>query len=268
MPRRTAKTPTSVPGTGAGSGRRAPSPPAPASAGGSAPGPAPEAGGRAGTDGRAKPHRHPGRPAGESGGDVRAALLDAAIARFTAKGIAATSLREIATEAHVTPALLHYYFGDKAQLVEALVQDRMLPAFVVVRDRVAAAGDDVADTVGAFVCGLTEIMKAHPWWPQLWVREVLCEGGALRDLLVKRIAPQLAPVIAARFAAAQARGELNADLDPRLLITSLIGLTLLPAAGAPIWRALFDAQDLGLDDVRRHAIALLDRGLELKESLA
>lgn len=208
--------------------------------------------------------RAPGRPARAGGGDVREALLDAAIACFTTRGIAATSLRDIAAQAHVTPALLHYYFGDKAQLVDALVEGRMLPAFHLVRERVAAAGDDVADTVAAFVCGLTEAMKAHPWWPQLWVREVLCEGGALRDLLVTRVAPQLARTIAGRFAAAQARGELNPDLDPRLLMTSLIGLTLLPAAGAPIWRALFDADDLGLDDVRRHAIALLDRGLELK----
>ena len=208
--------------------------------------------------------RAPGRPVRDGAGDVREALLDAAIVRFTTKGIAATSLREIATEAHVTPALLHYYFGDKAQLVEALVQDRMLPAFNLVRERVAAAGD-ISDTVAAFVCGLTEAMKANPWWPQLWVREVLCEGGALRDLLVTRIAPHLARTIAGRFAEAQARGELNADLDPRLLLTSLVGLTLLPAAGAPIWRALFEAEDLGLDDVRRHAIALLDRGLELKE---
>lgn len=209
------------------------------------------------------PTRAPGRPARSDAGDVREALLDAAIACFTAKGIAATSLREIATEAGVTPALLHYYFGDKAQLVEALLQDRMLPAFNMVRERVAAA-QDIPDTVAAFVCGLTEVVKSHPWWPQLWVREVLCEGGALRDLLVTRIAPHMARTIAARFADAQARGELNADLDPRLLMTSLVALTLLPAAGAPIWRALFDAEDLGLDDVRRHAIALLDRGLELK----
>ena len=30
-----------------------------------------------------------------------------------------------------------------------------------------------------------------------------------------------------------------------------------------IWRELFDAHDLGMQDVRRHALALLDRGLEL-----
>src|SRR3546814_14380544 len=107
-------------------------------------------------------------------------------------------------------------------------------------------------------------MKAHPWWPQLWVREVLCEGGALRDLLVTRIAPQITRTIADRFAAAQARGEMNADLDPRLLMTSLVGLTLLPAAGAPSWRTLFDADALGLDALRRHAHSLLHPGLALK----
>lgn len=214
--------------------------------------------------GRVNRPRAPGRPVGKSA-DQRERLLDAAIACFVRQGIASSSLRAITSEAGVTPALLHYYFGDKTQLVDALVEERMLPAFATLRDRVLAAGDDVADTVAAFVCGVTEVMKAHPWWSQLWVREVLCDGGALRDLLLTRIAPQITRAIADRFAAAQARGEMNADLDPRLLMTSLVGLTLLPAAGAPIWRTLFDADDLGLDDVRRHAIALLDRGLELKE---
>ncbi|GAA3932405.1 TetR/AcrR family transcriptional regulator [Luteimonas lutimaris] len=214
--------------------------------------------------GRVARPRAPGRPVGKVA-DQRERLLDAAIACFVRQGISATSLRAIASEAGVTPALLHYYFGDKAQLVDALVEERMLAGFATLRERVLAAGDDVADTVAAFVCGVTEVMKVYPWWPQLWVREVLCEGGALRDLLVTRIAPQITRTIVARFATAQARGALNADLDPRLLMTSLVGLTLLPAAGAPIWRALFDAEDLGLDDVRRHAIALLDRGLELKE---
>src|SRR3546814_19369616 len=79
----------------------------------------------------------------------------------------------------------------------------MLPAFAAVRGRVAAAGDDIADTVAAFVCGLTEVMKAHPWWPQLWVREVLCDGGALRDLLVTRIAPPIPRPLADRFAPPQ-----------------------------------------------------------------
>ena len=212
----------------------------------------------------AKPRkRTPGRPRTDAP-DQRERLLDAALACFVRKGIAATSLRDIAAESGVTPALAHYYFGDKSQLLEAVIETRAMPAFLQVRERVVAAGDDVADVVAAFVFGVTEAVKRYPWWPQLWVREVLCEGGALRDLLLTRIAPELARMLAQRFATAQAQRRLNADLDPRLLLPTLIGLTLFPAAGAPIWRQMFEADDLGMDDVRRHALALLDRGLELK----
>ena len=207
--------------------------------------------------------RAPGRPLADAP-DQRAVALDAALACFVRQGIAATSLRDIAREAGVTPALLHYYFGDRQQLLAAVVSERVMPAFLSVRERLAQAGDDVADIVAAFVCGVTDAIARHPWWPQLWVREVLCEGGALRDLLVQRIAPDIARLLAGRFAAAQAAGRLNADLDPRLLLPTLVGLTMFPAAGAPIWRQVFDADDLGLDDVRGHALALLDRGLELK----
>ncbi len=211
----------------------------------------------------AKPRkRAPGRPVTDSP-DLRERLLDAALACFVRQGIAATSLRDIAAEAGVTPALLHYYFGDKPQLQEVVVQERAMPAFQILRERMLQAGD-VADMVAGFVGGVTEVVKRYPWWPQLWVREVLCDGGALRDLLVSRIAPDLTRMLAARFAEAQAQGRLNADLDPRLLVPSLVGLTLLPAAGAPIWRQVFAAQELGMDDVHRHALALLDRGLELK----
>ena len=44
-------------------------------------------------------------------------------------------------------------------------------------------------------------------------------------------------------------------------MVSLVGLTLFPAAGAPIWRQMFDAGDLDADAMRDHTIALLDRGV-------
>ena len=71
------------------------------------------------------------RPTAETA-DLRATLLDAALACFVRRGIAVTSLRDIATEAGVTPALVHYYFGDKAQLQEAVAEAR--------RRKKAAAG--------------------------------------------------------------------------------------------------------------------------------
>jgi AcrR family transcriptional regulator len=192
---------------------------------------------------------------------MRLRLLDVALVCFGRLGIGATSLRTIAIEAGVTPAMLHYYFGDKEQLQQAVIAERLLPAFARMRDMLVQADGDVAGLIAAFVRGIEVLVAEHPWLPSLWVREVLCEGGALRELLVHQIAPQLPQMLAQRFAVAQQQGRINADLDPRLLVVSLIGLTLFPAAGAPIWRRIFDADDLDAAALHRHTIALLDRGV-------
>ena len=201
-----------------------------------------------------------GRPAGDSQ-DLRERLLDVAVECFAHHGIASATLREIAKEAGVNPALVHYYFGDKAQLQQAVINERLLPAFNEVRGAMMLAGDDIAALIAGFVRGMSETVDRHPWLPPLWVREVLCEGGALRELLLTTVAPQMPQMLAARFAAAQQKGELNPDLDPRLLVASLVGLTLFPAAGAPIWRRMFNADDIDSTAMRDHAIALLDRGV-------
>ena len=210
--------------------------------------------------------RAPGRPARTEAGpraEQRDLLLEAAIACFVRKGIAATSLREIAAEAHVSPAMLHYYFGDKAQLQDALVADRLLPVLADMRGAIGEAGEDVSALIAAFVTGIGRVAMKHPWLPPLWVREVLCEGGALRDMMIRQVGPLLPTMMAGRFAAAQQAGQLNPDLDPRLLMVSLIGLTMFPMASAPIWRQLFGADDIDFNDLRRHTLVLLDRGLEL-----
>ena len=209
--------------------------------------------------------RAPGRPLADSP-DLRTQLLDAALACFVRHGIAVTSLRDIAAQAGVTPAMAHYYFGDKAQLQQAVIEEKIMPVFAILREPLLQSGDDMAALIAGFVGGVGKLVAAHPWLPSLWVREVLCEGGALRDLLLNRVGPQLPVMMARRFAEAKARGQINPDLDPRLLMVSLVGLTLFPLAGAPIWRRLFDADDLDFDALRLHTLSLLDRGLELNHA--
>ncbi len=206
--------------------------------------------------------RAPGRPAADQA-DLRERLLDAALACFVERGIAAASLRDIARQAGVTPALVHYYFGDKPQLQQAVIGERLLPVLAKLREPVSQAGDDVAALIASFVHGVGRVVSEHPWLPSLWVREILSEGGALRDVMLQQVGPVLPKMMAERFSQAQRDGRLNAELDPRLLMVSLVGLTLFPLAGAPIWRALFGADDIDFNDLRRHTLVLLDRGLEL-----
>ena len=211
---------------------------------------------------RSPARRAPGRPGNDSP-DLRPRLIDAALACFVRDGIAGTSLRGIATQAGVTPALLNYYFGTKLALRDAVFEERLMPAIATLRQHIAEAGGDVHALVSTFVHGVLGLVDTHPWLPTLWVREVLSEGGALRELLFSRIGPIVPQMLAARFAEAQKQGKLNPNLDPRLLVVSLIGLTLFPAAGAPIWRQVFQA-DLSTGAMANHALALLTQGIEGK----
>lgn len=209
---------------------------------------------------RARKPRRPGRPA-EGASDHRERLLDAALACFGRASIGSTTLAAIAREAGVTPALVHYYFDDKPALVQALAQERLLPVMAGLRPALAQPGGDARDLVRAFVGALHAAVATHPWLPSLWVREVLTEGGALRDILVSQVAPAVPRVLAAKFADAQADGQLPPDLDPRLLVVSLVGLTLFPLAAQSLWRQFLDAGDVDAARLQAHTLALLDHGL-------
>ncbi|MGY0503767.1 TetR/AcrR family transcriptional regulator [Luteimonas sp. e5] len=213
--------------------------------------------------GRKTPRRRrAGRP--EAGGvDLREKLLDATLACFARSGVAGTALRTIAQQAGVTPAMLHYYFGDKPALVEALVAERLLPAMAALRKSLeqVQGQDDPRALAVAFVRGMMQVIAANPWLPPLWVREVLTEGGAFRELLVKDIGPNVTQQLVARFSAMQREGRLPAGLDPALLVASLVGLTLFPAAGLPVWSRVLDAGSLGTREIEAHAIALLEGAL-------
>lgn len=61
-----------------------------------------------------------GRRPGQSG--AREAILAAARVRFSEMGFDKTSIRAVASDAGVDPALVHHYFGTKQQLFGAVVQ--------------------------------------------------------------------------------------------------------------------------------------------------
>lgn len=76
--------------------------------------------------GAIRARRRPGRPVGESdhAPGKREKILDAAEEAFAQHGYAPTSLRRIADQAAVNPALIAYYFGTKERLFETVFKRR------------------------------------------------------------------------------------------------------------------------------------------------
>ncbi len=65
------------------------------------------------------------------GADTRASIVDAARADFADQGYDATSMRGVARRAGVDPALVHHYFGGKAQLFAVVMDIPADPALIV-----------------------------------------------------------------------------------------------------------------------------------------
>ena len=80
--------------------------------------------------------RRPGQP------DTRGAILAAARRLFAARGLKGASVRQIAAEAGVDPALVHHYFGTKDALFRATLDIPVEPALLL--DEVFADGVDQA----------------------------------------------------------------------------------------------------------------------------
>lgn len=85
--------------------------------------------------------------------DTRAAILAAARDQFAAGGYRGATIRGIATQADVDPALVHHYFGTKRQLFAETLQLPFDPARIVtiVRDGAPSeAGERIARTLLGF----------------------------------------------------------------------------------------------------------------------
>ena len=206
--------------------------------------------------------RSKGRPAAAPSGAARAALLDAAQELFGRQGVAATSLAKVAAHAGVTPAMVHYYFSSRDQLLDALVEERIQPLLDEVWGPVPGEPEDLGATLEGMVHRLVAGAGSKPWLPPLWVREVLSEGGLLRERMLRRLPAAKLQNLAKAVAKGQAEGRVNPGLHPALLVMSVLGLSLLPLAMSGVWKQVPGLAGIPADAIAGHASALLRQGLQ------
>lgn len=206
--------------------------------------------------------RRPGRPSGGAGGaEQRARLIEAALALFARQGILDTSLATIAREAGVTPAMVHYYFKTRDQLIDVLIEERFLPLRAAMGGIFETHPDDPVAALTLLTERFVEVGERHPWFPTLWVREVISEGGLLRQRMHERFGQSNQLAAQAAILRWQREGRLNPALEPTLLFQSLLGLALLPLATTRLWRNDPAKRQLGAREIARHAVALITQGI-------
>jgi len=213
------------------------------------------------------PDRPPGAPAEAQSTEDR--IFEAAVRVFARKGRDGARMQEIADEAAINKAMLHYYFRSKDRLYAQVfhyVFHRFDRAFfhaaeLAGEESFAAALTTFVDRYIDFVGHNTDILR-------LMINEFLSGGEVVKGEIQKLLASQgeLPPQRFARLILrAIERGEI-APVEPRHLLVTVVSGCLFPLLALPMVSALIPeaASDYErfLVDRRQNLLQVLLRGLE------
>lgn len=210
---------------------------------------------------KANVHPTSGRRARTPDTDARGHLLDAAIALFAERGIANTTVAQIAAAGRVTSAMVHYWFDTRERLLDAVVDERLAPLFHTIWDPVAVGHDTPLETVQGIVGRMFDVTARAPWVPSLWLREIVNEGGLLRERALRHIPLDRVLGFGQNIARGKQRGEVNQGIEPQLVFNSILALVMLPQATAKIWRRINPTLKLDRPLLERHVVELLMNGM-------
>lgn len=190
--------------------------------------------------------------------DMRERLLVCATQLFSEQGIAATTMAQIAAAAGVTSAMVHYYFVNRERLLDAVVEERIARSIAYVWGSAdSASAADPHALVQELVARLFEVTEQLPWLPPLWLREIVNEGGLLRERMLKRLPIEQLQRFIVHIGTAQREGTVNPDLEAPLLFMSILALVMLPLATARLWQNTRGLPKVERDALRRHVTAVL-----------
>ncbi|MBX5460724.1 MAG: TetR/AcrR family transcriptional regulator [Steroidobacteraceae bacterium] len=209
--------------------------------------------------------RSRGRPRTAHSEDVREKLLRAARDLFMRYGYRAVSSRQIASAAGVNVAMIRYYFGGKPGLYREITNAMVGPLRAGIDAMSAGATQiELASLIGTAM----RMWATNPWLPGLIVREVLMQEGPLRAMFIRDFPERLVPVLEKLVRREMERGRLRADLDPRLVVLSMISLGLFPFLALPVTSRVFGvrADEAFLQHLIRHTTDVLTRGIAVHDA--
>ena len=184
--------------------------------------------------------------------DTEQAILDAAHAVFLRRGTAGARTQEIAREAGVNSALLHYYFRTKDRLAEAVFQraaSQLMPAVI----RVLGSDADIEEKVEQVIdLELRQLLKT-PYLPGYVLSELTHHPQRVRQLFSAatgmeptEIWPRVFKVLKAQIDA-RVRAKRMHPVAPEQFVINLLSLCVFPFAARPMVMALFGLDQAGFE---------------------
>lgn len=159
-------------------------------------------------------------------------VLEAARKVFTTKGMAGARMQDIADEAGINKAMLHYYFRDKDKLFETVFTEEALKFFPKI-NMIFQAEMPLFEKIEKFVAEYIDEMVANPFLPwfvmnelnrdpeqfmyKIWGKENLPNPGKLLEQIEKEVK----------------KGTIK-RVHPLHLLMNLLSMTVFPFIAKPM----------------------------------
>jgi len=156
-------------------------------------------------------------------------ILEAARNVFVRKGMEGARMQEIADEAKINKALLHYYFRSKEKLFDAILNQIIQIAFPRI-GQVISSDLEFKVKVEQVVDAYLDMLLKHPFLPGFILTEFSRDPSVIFKLAVK-YGLNIQPVLQT-INEAMDRGEI-VRMRPEHLVVNIISLCVFPFAAKP-----------------------------------
>jgi TetR/AcrR family transcriptional regulator len=176
---------------------------------------------------RSSPTAVPGRADQET----RERILDAADRVFIRKGTASGRTQEIADEAGVNKALVHYYFGTKAALADAIFARALGTLVPRIFGILADPSRSIEQKVPAIVKEQIDFNSVHPYLAGYMVSELHAHPERIARMMTAHGRVPL-DVLRRQLQEGARAGKLR-RIAPEQFVANMMGLLLFPFAIRP-----------------------------------
>lgn len=157
-------------------------------------------------------------------------ILDAATTVFVRKGMDGARMQEIADEAGINKALLHYYFRSKDKLFDAIFGKIIDFAFPKI-GQILQSDMDFKSKVEQAIDTYIDLLLKYPYLPGFILKEINRDPSVFFKLIMKH-GFNLKPMLNI-ISDAMDRGEIVC-MKPEHLVVNVIGLCVFPFAAKPV----------------------------------
>lgn len=175
-------------------------------------------------------------------------ILAAASKVFTKKGFAATRTEDIAAEAGINRALLHYYYRDKQSIFNIIFEARFKEFFKGLFVIFEADNLTLFDRIRRIIDHEISSLIKHPDLARFVIMEIAQDPGRLVEYGQKLgINPRLLIATFEKEVALAAEQGIIRQVSGRQLLISIMSLCVYPFVARPIIQTLMQVEDSGFE---------------------